>query len=42
MKRLIIALTSSVAASAAMNGFAWAQATVILPTIEVIDITLGR
>ena len=38
-KGIIVALTSSVGALASMDASAWAQATVTLPTIEVVGIT---
>ena len=38
-KAIIVALTSSVRALASMDASAWAQATVTLPTIEVVGIT---
>jgi hypothetical protein len=39
LKRLAIALTSSVGALVLTDGFVWAQATITLPTIEVVGIT---
>jgi iron complex outermembrane recepter protein len=39
LTRLIIAVTSGVGVLASMDGSAWAQATVPLPTIDVVGIT---
>jgi iron complex outermembrane receptor protein len=41
-KGIIVALTSSVGALASMDASAWAQATVTLPTIEVVESHLFR